>query len=48
MSDDEREALVEFLNVVMRFLMRSGCTTMQAEVLESWQTLYERFVVDHR
>lgn len=48
MSDDEREALVDFLQLVMRFLMRSGCTELHPAVLESWQTFYEQFVVHHR
>lgn len=46
MNAELRSALTEFLAVVLRILMHSGNTSEHAALLESWQELYERLLVD--
>jgi hypothetical protein len=47
-TDLQRDALIDFLAIVMRYVMHHGAAAEQAEVLEAWQELYERFLVDSR
>ena len=42
MSTEEREALLEFLALVMRFIGRHGTPAEQAAVLEQWQAVNEQ------
>lgn len=41
MSREEREALLDFLALVMRFIGRHGTPAEQAAVLEQWQAVNE-------
>jgi hypothetical protein len=44
MTPELRDALLDFLSVVMRFVMHRGSTAEQTEILERWQELYERLL----
>ena len=43
MSAEEREALLSFLALVMRYMSRHGTPAEQAAVLEEWQAINEAF-----
>lgn len=46
MNEQQIEALLEFLRVVVRFMQHHGGLVEQPEIIESWQTLNERMVGD--
>ena len=43
MSEEERQALTEFLAFILRFVSRHGTPAEQAAVLEQWQAVNEAF-----
>jgi hypothetical protein len=42
MSREEREALLDFLAFIMRYVSRHGTPAEQAAVLEHWQAVNEQ------
>lgn len=48
MTDEQREAVIDFVRFLMRFVERHGNHSEQAEVLAHWSAIYESFVVDRR
>lgn len=46
MYEEQRETLLEFLHVVLSILMKIGPTNKQAELLETWQQMYDAMVRD--
>jgi hypothetical protein len=43
MSSEQRQALLDFLALVMRYMSRHGTPAEQAAVLEHWQQINEAF-----
>jgi hypothetical protein len=43
MSAEEREALMEFLAFMLRYISRHGTPAEQAAALEHWQAVNEAF-----
>jgi hypothetical protein len=43
MSAEEREALLEFLAFMLRYISRHGTPAEQAAALEHWQAVNEAF-----
>jgi hypothetical protein len=45
MTQAQTDLLIEFLTVLMRFILRHGSPAEQAEILEHWQEFYDGLVV---
>jgi hypothetical protein len=43
MSPEERQAFMEFMAFLLRYISRHGTTAEQAAALEHWQAIHEAF-----